>query len=143
MTSASASAATQAFKIELHENGFGPDENCLICFQKNEKEESKSASGTDNTGSIAGHKITVMLSGPGIKTISDNAIVHLSCHPKQPYHHSCLKSWLQQKAICPLDRRDVNPATPTVQTAGVNKLTPTAAKVNNIAQAIFKNANFG
>ena len=77
----------------------------------------------------------VLLSAPVYRAMMDDDIVHLSCHPEQPYHHKCLKQWLTQQATCPLDRRPINPIPPLVQLP-MRQLSPVDERLRNWAMSI-------
>ena len=120
-----APSQSAGFRIEKHQTGFLPGESCLICSKNETVEPVVENSETEFLGKFRIQVIT--------RPLADKELVHLSCHPNQPYHHKCIKQWITNKASCPLDRRQVNPLSPSV----LSPDSPTALKVSGIASNIF------
>ncbi len=120
---ASASSSVD-FKIEVHPQNFAADQSCLICSETDIDTQIPK---------INDKLIKVIVSGPSVEPISDNELVHLSCHPDQPYHYKCLKQWLHNKPSCPLDRRQASSTPPTIKNPGIDNSSVTDVVVHSIA----------
>ena len=125
-----------AFRVEIHQNSFAADESCLICNENDTEPVAK----VDATGVWSKDKITVISSGSTTRPIEPKDLVHLSCHPSQPYHYKCLTTWMNRNASCPLDRRQINPAAPSsVPVPGIKNLSETDEKISTLFHGIFSN----
>jgi hypothetical protein len=128
------------FKVEPHLYGFAEDEACVICEGEDVAEaspalcegEMQNPNGGDNW------QVCVIVSG-STRELLDGELVHLSCHPNQPYHYKCLKQWMQRDRSCPLDRREIDPAVPSkgISYVADERARTVAERVSQVATAVF------
>lgn len=137
-----------AYRIEKHTQHFEIAQDCLICGMNDEADvdaemtaetEAKlEASFSDKQqrrdfkNFFSQRKIAVLSSGASERNIANRELVHLSCHPNQPYHRECLSRWVTKNASCPIDRRNVDPAVPTIKKPAIHVEDPTAKKVSAV-----------
>ena len=80
------------------------EEDCLICGDE--------ATSIDEVKESEDSQVKEDLSTSPNSPITPKEFVHLTCHPSQAYHYSCLKKWLESNPSCPFDRSPLNAQDP-------------------------------